>query len=196
MLERAARVGDGFRKVPEPHPGQGPVDVCLDHVGTQRDHLIEIGERLGILLEIEMDEAAVDVRPGNLGPQRDARAVAGSGLAELAQPDIAVAEKELVHEILRVDAGDSLDLGHDFPTFLDRSHQIRVAASIEPVEDVPEPIHRRAERDFVRPRARSWRASSSRPASRARSARWSQRARDGAVSPKHAPARALSRDAS
>ena len=100
-----------------------------------------------IVLEVEVGQAAVDVGPGQIGPQRDAGAVAGDGRVELAQPDITVAEQEIVHEVLQIAPGDVLERGHDLAPLPERRGIVRAPAVIESVEDVPEAIHRRPERD-------------------------------------------------
>ena len=117
----------------------GPSTIVNVALG-ERSYTIEIGEGLRILLEVEVGQAPVEVRPVQLGPECDRVIVAVHRLMKLVQPSVTVAQQEPVGEVLRIVSGDFLNQAQDI-------REVAALAAVEPVGDFPEPIHRREERN-------------------------------------------------
>src|SRR5262249_60862400 len=104
----------------------------------------------GISPNAEMGQATIDMGPGQVGTQRDPGAVAGDGRGELSQPDVTVAEQEIIGEVLHVAPRDLLERGQDLATLPDRRGVAQGRAAIDPVENVPVAVRGGARRDGFR----------------------------------------------
>src|SRR5262249_20860693 len=106
-----------------------------------------IGPGPRIVPDVEMGQSAVDVGPGQVRPQCDSGAVAGNGRVELAQADIAIAEQQVVGEVLEGAMRYLLKRRQDLTPLSGRRGGIRAPWAMEPVQDVPVAIGGRTRRD-------------------------------------------------